>query len=761
MPIRVRCVRRACPWLVSIAVVLSLADPSFGQYTWNSTTTGNWNSAGNWTGGVPVSSATTSLTFGSAATQTSTYTATNDIGGAGSGTPFLLNTLTFNNTSGTVTLAGNPLTFSGTAPALTVSGAGSLSLSTPVNLNSADATPNVTFGGTGAGAVSISGALNGGTTNNLIKSMTGNLTLSGGGTLNQISVQAGSTFITGGTLALTQLTDAGNVPAGLQIGSAAGQTAAVTISSGATVNVTDNVYIGDIAGSTGTLTVTGSGTVLNLTGGTSNRLGIGNNGAGTLNILAGGVVNVQRVFTPRLAGSSSTVLIDGTGSTLHVTAQLSIASQGSGNVTVSGGGQIVVDATAATFNMGANPTGTGTLTVTGTGSTVNTAVGLTMGAAVGGTGTFGVVVQSGGTFTAGNSIFMGPNTGITANISVTGASSTLTTTGFLVVGGTGVGGTPGATASVAVGTSGSITATLGMSVFNTGTVNINTGGAMSVGNLADGNATSTGTVNVASGTALTISGASDATFTGLIAGAGGIVKSGASNQTLSGANTFSGGTTVSGGTLTVTTATALGTGPVTVGTGATLNSTVPLTIPNGATLSGAGTAIGNFTIAPGATIRGGASGTTGTLTVTGNLIAQAAVGSAERTQLTISPTGGSTVNVSGTVNFTTVAGSAPFVIDIQNAGAAPNQQYTRTVVTATGGFQLNGLGPLPVGTAFTQGTDFVLTSSDFASFTGTTSLVVGAGNTLVLTFTPVPEPATVLGLAAAAGLLVRFRRRFV
>lgn len=196
-----------------------------------------------------------------------------------------------------------------------------------------------------------------------------------------------------------------------------------------------------------------------------------------------------------------------------------------------------------------------------------------------GTGTFGIVVQNAATFTAGNSVFMAPVTGVTANIAVTGTGSTFTTTGFLVVGGSGVGGTPGGTSSVAVGTGGSVSGTAGMSLFGTGTVNLNAGGAPSVGNLADGNATSFGTVNVATGTALNIAGVSDATFSGIINGAGGISKAGTSIQTVAGANVFTGGTTVSGGALVVDGATArLGTGNVTV-----LTTSVGLTLQNGAT----------------------------------------------------------------------------------------------------------------------------------------------------------------------------------
>src|SRR5439155_1458462 len=160
------------------AAALTAPSLARAQFTWTNPAGGNWNVAGNWTPGVPTPGATTSLAFGTGATVTSTYTATNDIGAAG--TAFELNSCTFNNTAGTVTISG-----------------------------------------------------------------------------------------------------------------------------GSTVNVTENMYVGDVAGSTGTLTVTGPGTVVNLIGGASTRLGVGNFGNGTLNITAGGVINVQRVFTPRQAGATS------------------------------------------------------------------------------------------------------------------------------------------------------------------------------------------------------------------------------------------------------------------------------------------------------------------------------------------------------------------------------------------------------------------------------------------------------------------------
>jgi outer membrane autotransporter protein len=69
---------------------------------------------------------------------------------------------------------------------------------------------------------------------------------------------------------------------------------------------------------------------------------------------------------------------------------------------------------------------------------------------------------------------------------------------------------------------------------------------------------------------LTVAGATDTTFSGSMSGTGGLVKDGTSTFTLSGTNTYSGGTTVSGGMLSATNGGALGSGDVTVETGATL-----------------------------------------------------------------------------------------------------------------------------------------------------------------------------------------------
>src|SRR5207247_74900 len=121
----------------------------------------------------------------------------------------------------------------------------------------------------------------------------GSMVFANGGSMDQLSVQNGSVSATGGTLNFT-FVGPDTTSCGLQIGSASGQTASFTASNGVTINATENIFVGDAAGSTGTFTVTGAGTVVNLLGGGSNRLAVGNFGNGTLNITNGGVINVQR-----------------------------------------------------------------------------------------------------------------------------------------------------------------------------------------------------------------------------------------------------------------------------------------------------------------------------------------------------------------------------------------------------------------------------------------------------------------------------------
>src|SRR5436309_15879690 len=172
-------------WNFALVIATALLAPirTSAQFVWTNPAGGNWNNAANWTPGIPTPGPTTSLTFGAVGTQAATYTATNDIGAPG--TAFDLNALTVNNTSGTVTIAGNPLNFPRTTPTITVGGAGNMVVSAPVSLAA-----STTVTGTGTGGFTFGGAVTGGI-NNLRKTSAGPLTFTAGGSLNQLSVQAG------------------------------------------------------------------------------------------------------------------------------------------------------------------------------------------------------------------------------------------------------------------------------------------------------------------------------------------------------------------------------------------------------------------------------------------------------------------------------------------------------------------------------------------------------------------------------------------
>src|SRR5436309_2847025 len=121
------CPGRAAP-AVTLLLLLTATAHAPAQFTWSNPAGGNWSVGSNWLDSTaPTPGATTNLTFGTPATQSATYTAANDIGATG--TLFDLNALTVNNTTGTVTLAGNPLNFLGSNPTVTVAGAGGMVLS--------------------------------------------------------------------------------------------------------------------------------------------------------------------------------------------------------------------------------------------------------------------------------------------------------------------------------------------------------------------------------------------------------------------------------------------------------------------------------------------------------------------------------------------------------------------------------------------------------------------------------------------------------
>jgi T5SS/PEP-CTERM-associated repeat protein/autotransporter-associated beta strand protein len=614
------------------------------------------------------------------------------------------------------------------------------------------------------------------------------LTLADGGSLNTLSLRAGSTHATGGTLALTAPTGTNNVNSGLQLGTAAGQAAGFTASGGATVNVTENVHIGDAAGSAGTVTITGAGTVLaNTPAGQRDLISVGHNGAGTLNVTAGGSVNSVRLYAATFGGSTGDVVVDGAGSAVTAL-MLRVGNQGTGSLTVRNGG--TVNVTGTTFgqfpfivgNIGvgtvtvrdggtvttiwsfigyggdAGLTGNGTVTVTGAGSAVTvgtpTVAGF-LGVGMTELGTGRLNVQGGGVVTvhgdAHGAFFDGRGA-----IHVTDAGSRLTVSGRLTLGGTTT-ADPG-TADLHVGSGGTVVVTGLASLQNAAAINLNAGGVLSLGSLADGPRNGTGVVNLAAGSALTLTDGGT-TFSGVITGAGGITKAGAGVQTLAGVSTYTGNTTVSAGTLRLTGSGSIAASPrVTVGTAAGGSAVLDVSgvtgganfanggfaLAAGQTLSGHGTIVGPVTVTAGSAVAPGAS--VGTLTVA-DMTWQAG-GRYVFEFSSATPNPGVTndfINGTGVLNVTATAAS-PFVIDIQGVnvpgpGTAP---VGYTLATFPGG--VTGFDPAK----------FAFPTTGW--FSGTPVIAL-QGNDLVLTFTPVPEPSHVLLLCATAAGVVRCHRQ--
>lgn len=245
---------------------------------------------------------------------------------------------------------------------------------------------------------------------------------------------------------------------------------------------------------------------------------------------------------------------------------------------------------------------------------------------------------------------------------------------------------------------------------------------------------------------------------GAVGGASGsLVKTGAGTLVLAAAsgNTYAGTTAVNGGTLRVT-------GTVGAGGAVAVNA--------GGTLSGTGTVSRAVTANTGGTVQGGLGVvaanqalTTGDLTFAGG------------TLRAVMSNAGGTVNTTATGASRVIAAvfgrdTAATLINIlvANEGGANamvndgSVTYTRRLATYT------GLNNLTEGTytADTPNTPFNVVGPADLQFTPTNWQVVigndGGVNRVDLVFTPVPEPATVVGVSAAvfglAGLLRRGRR---
>jgi fibronectin-binding autotransporter adhesin len=293
-------------------------------------------------------------------------------------------------------------------------------------------------------------------------------------------------------------------------------------------------------------------------------------------------------------------------------------------------------------------------------------------------------------------------------------------------------------------------------------VAVNSGGTLNLNNFSQTIASLAGAGNVAFGNGSPIAtlttGGSNAntTFSGVISGTGILTKTGTGAMALTGNNTYDGNTNVNGGTLLVNgqTGTNSGTGTSTV------------FVNSGGTFGGTGRSDGLFQVNAGGKLRGGDENAVGTLTLNGLLSMDDGGILAVRVTDASTPSGtpgGSTI---GTIPNPT---SNNF-LRVTNGGLSATPANLNYVVDGTGtpfvqfqtySYQIGLIEGQDLSTVnVTDPARF--TAVGFSSASVQFALTGGAGGQVYITFTPVPEPATVLGLAAAAlGIGGLIRRRVV
>ena len=462
----------------------------------------------------------------------------------------------------------------------------------------------LTLAGTNTSAVAYSGIISG----------TGSVTKIGAGTetFSYYNTYSGGTTVSGGTLALNAGGSSGTVQG------------AVTITSGATLNLTNTNALGTSSGSQVTVLNINGGVVNNTTTGVEGMLTSFNLTGGTLSSTGTGVYNINPAgtgapgITSNASGNTSTISggidINGggnlgiavaSGSTANnIDLQISGVISDTGALTKAGSGYLnltaqntftgPVNVTAGTLNIGTG--GTGTASALGADNTTK-AVTVSSGATLSGTinNWFGTGTQSSGGVSTLPTITLNGGTLSTTRYAaigalvlnggtVTAASTDMFATfqAFALTGNVTVGGTTPST----------ITST------NVGT---NAGG-YHLGNNAGANTTFTVASTGGTGPDLTVSAPLINQSGDFGAKASGLTLTGGGSMALTATNTYTGPTVVNGGTLLVTGSTA-------AGSAVTVNN-------SGTMLSGTGTVGGTVNVGNGAIISAGNSvaSTPGTLT---------------------------------------------------------------------------------------------------------------------------------------------------
>jgi T5SS/PEP-CTERM-associated repeat protein len=340
------------------------------------------------------------------------------------------------NSSGTVTVDGANSSWTNSGLSIGYSGAGTLNITNHATVSVAGLT---TLASNAGSSGEINFGSNGGTllTQQLYGSpsqITGTGTISTQGLVSDGSIL----FDTAHGASQTMLWNSGgqNVSLKLDLTGASGtvgdlgagyeSSGTLTIHNGVAVKSARG-FLGYDAGSTGSATVDGAGSSWT----TSGLLYAGYGGSGMLNVTGGSnVTGLSSGYFGYNSGSAGAGTVSGSGSSLKLTSNLYVGNNGAGTLSLGAGGGI----TESVGYLGYSGGSTGDAAVVGVGSSWTNSSDLY----VGDSGAATLSITSGGTVTNNNG-FIGVAAGSTGNVTVDGLGSVWSNKSNLTVGSSGYG----------------------------------------------------------------------------------------------------------------------------------------------------------------------------------------------------------------------------------------------------------------------------------------------------------------------------------
>ena len=295
-----------------------------------------------------------------------------------------------------------------------------------------------------------------------------------GGSLSAVDALIGDSGLLG-TAGTIQVLTGGLLTAQIML-VGAGRPGTFIVQSGGDAVTSFSAVVGD--SSTGHATVTGSGSTWTLGSGAS--LDVGSGASGQLEVTSGGVVSGNGPASLGIpSGITGTANVSGSGSKWAMR-DLVVGGQGAGVLSISGGGSVDVTG-GSTFgtSIGDQIGGSGAVSVDGSGSRFRTGAGMQL--KVGNFGTGQLQVTNRATVISGGNSFIGYSGFATGTVSLSGASSTWSTNGLYVGGGTSTAGGSGLL-SIGPGTSLQNSTNTTVKIWSTGTVSLN-GGTIQTGSL--------------------------------------------------------------------------------------------------------------------------------------------------------------------------------------------------------------------------------------------------------------------------------------